>query len=42
MNEPSVEAPPPVLGSWRNLYILEVVVLVGLIALFLFVGHRYA
>lgn len=35
------ERPPPVLGRWRRFYILEVVVLAALIALFTFVGEVY-
>lgn len=38
---PSDELPPPVLGRWRNLYLLEVVVLVLLIAAFVLIGEIY-
>lgn len=36
------EVPPPILGRWRNLYLLEVVVLAGLIAVFIAIGRIYA
>ena len=32
--EPGEDAPPPVLGSWRRLYAVVLVVLAALIALF--------
>ena len=35
------EAPPPILGSWRNLYLLQVIVLVGLIVAFGWIGSHY-
>lgn len=35
------EAPPPMLGTWTNIYILEVVVLVTLIGVFIGVGQYY-
>ena len=35
------EVPPPILGRWRNLYLLEVIVLAALIALFVGVGEAY-
>lgn len=35
------EAPPPILGSWKYLYLLEVVVLIILIAGFCWVGSVY-
>lgn len=42
MSSADDETPPPVLGRWRNLYLLEVVVLVGLILLFTLIGAHYA
>ena len=36
------EQPPPVLGRWRNLCLLEVVVLAALIAAFMLLGARYS
>ncbi len=35
------EPPPSVLGSWVQLYILEIVVLVVLVALFVGIGRYY-
>lgn len=35
------DAPPPLLKSWRNLYILEVVVLALLIAFFVAITETY-
>ncbi|MEL6183738.1 MAG: hypothetical protein AAFU79_03870 [Myxococcota bacterium] len=36
------EVPPPILGRWRNLYLLEVAVLVALIVIFTVVGRIYS
>lgn len=36
-----VEDPPPVLGSWRSFYVLEVVVLAAQILLYIWLGWIY-
>ena len=39
---PELDDKPPVLGSWRNLYAVELAILVALIAFFWFVTQYYA
>ena len=36
------DQPPPILGRWRNLYMLEVVVLALLVLVFALVGAAYS
>lgn len=39
---PELHDKPPVLGSWRNLYALEIAVLATLIALFALLTEHYS
>jgi hypothetical protein len=41
-DSPAAEEPPPILGRWRNLYILVLVTLAALIALFALLTRIYS
>jgi hypothetical protein len=40
--EPGGEEPPPVLGSWRNLYALVIAVLAAIIAFLIWLTKAFA